>query len=256
MTFLFDPERSDVFWEAGIYNGTGVVRSDDGGDSFVALGDVHHNDTVSVDFTDPERRTLLAGGHEQTQLVYRSIDGGQTWTNVGSALPDGTNHSTGVYVVDSQTHLVGCTGWAGGTSGIFRTENGGQSWEHVSESGGRFSPLAHSDGSLYWANAGSGMVRSTDQGRNWSEALGAGDARDVQPIELPDGRVATLGRDGVIVSEDHGASWRTVTTALPYNPNGLTYSRFQRAFYIFHFSCDPPVPDDAVISYHFDWEVE
>ena len=82
-SIIYDPARPNVFWQSGIYNGNGIYRTDNNGKVFRALGSIGHNDTVSVDFTDLNRRTLLAGGHEQRQTVYRSQDGGNTWTNVG-----------------------------------------------------------------------------------------------------------------------------------------------------------------------------
>src|SRR4029079_8015651 len=83
----YDPLHPGVFWESGIYNGRGVFKTTDGGSTFRQLGSIAHNDYVSVDFGDPDRKTLLAGGHEQAQTVYRSTDGGQTWTNIGVTLP-------------------------------------------------------------------------------------------------------------------------------------------------------------------------
>src|SRR4051812_20740076 len=74
-SIIYDPLRFDVFWESGIYNSNGVYRTHDGGGVFQALGAIGHNDTVSVDFTDRNRRTLLAGGHEQKQTVHLSQDG-------------------------------------------------------------------------------------------------------------------------------------------------------------------------------------
>ena len=68
---------------------------------------------VSVDFTDLNRQTLLAGGHEQKQTVYRSQDGGNTWTNVGVNLPAGTAFSSSTLVINSKTFFAGCfPSWA------------------------------------------------------------------------------------------------------------------------------------------------
>src|SRR4051812_43353187 len=61
---VYDPTHPTTYWESGIYNGFGVYRTDDDGVTFRHLGDSTHNDCVSLDFTDPQRRTLLAGGHE------------------------------------------------------------------------------------------------------------------------------------------------------------------------------------------------
>jgi photosystem II stability/assembly factor-like uncharacterized protein len=72
---VYDPENPNTYWESGIYNDGGVFRTDDGGATFQPLGNVTHIDAVSVDLTDPDRSTLLAGAHEQSVLL-RSGDGG------------------------------------------------------------------------------------------------------------------------------------------------------------------------------------
>ena len=35
---VYDPEHADTFWEAGIYNGGGVYKTEDNGKTFVQLG--------------------------------------------------------------------------------------------------------------------------------------------------------------------------------------------------------------------------
>ena len=75
---LADPTNAQTFWESGSYGTHGVYRTDDNGATFHALGDVEHVDYVSIDFADPQRSTILAGGHESAK-VHRSNDGGATW---------------------------------------------------------------------------------------------------------------------------------------------------------------------------------
>src|SRR5258706_6653445 len=90
-SITYDPAHPGVFWESGIYGtGGGVFKTTDNGNTFQQLGSISHNDYVSVDFGDPSRQTLLAGGHEQSQTVHRSTNGGQSWTNVGLNLPANT----------------------------------------------------------------------------------------------------------------------------------------------------------------------
>jgi photosystem II stability/assembly factor-like uncharacterized protein len=254
---VFDPDASNTFYVAGIYHAPGVFKTTDNGVTFHALGTVTHNDSVSVDFTDPQRKTLLAGAHEQVQTVYRSTDAGQTWDNVGKNLPMDSNQSSYVLVIDAQTHLVGCSGWAQGASGIFRTTDGGQTWKQVSSSGGGAHPLVHSDGSIYWVTRdGAGMVRSTDKGATWQSVTEGGVLYGIQPIELPDARIATRGPAGVIVSSDHGKSWTTVAPPAPFDFGiaPLIYSPFQKAFFASHWTCDPtPVPADAVAKFPWDY---
>ena len=84
---VYDPTSATAFWESGIYNSSGVYHTTNGGQTFRHLGGAKHNDFVDVDFADAKRRTLLAGGHEQSRMVWKSTDGGQSWTNVGVNLP-------------------------------------------------------------------------------------------------------------------------------------------------------------------------
>ena len=60
-TIVFDPDVPDRFWESGHYSGPGAFRTVDGGQTFQALG-LKHLDGISVDLSDPNRATLLAGG--------------------------------------------------------------------------------------------------------------------------------------------------------------------------------------------------
>ena len=61
---IYDPKDATHFWESGIYNSFGVYFSDDDGVTLKNLGDAHHIDLVSIDFSDKDRKTLLAGQHE------------------------------------------------------------------------------------------------------------------------------------------------------------------------------------------------
>lgn len=258
-SIAYDPMTSTRFWESGIYNGGGVYETMDDGTTFVQVGDVTHCDLVSIDFSDPDRQTMLAGGHEQSQTLYRSADGGTTWNNVGAGLPVNTN-CTFPMIIDSQTHLVGCGGYGGGATGIYRTTDGGVTWVSTTASGGASAPLRATDQSIYWASPGGlGMTRSTDDGQNWADVIGSGVITAVTPIELPDGRIATLGPTYVMVSANHGATWSPATAALPYSDAvGIVYSAQEKAFYTWHFTCGfngpVPVPSDAIMKFDFDYQ--
>jgi len=76
----YDPANPAIFYESGSYNGGGVYKTIDGGIDVPAIGvtNVNHIDFVSVDYTDPNRQTMLAGGHEQgNEQFWKSTDGGQ-----------------------------------------------------------------------------------------------------------------------------------------------------------------------------------
>jgi len=262
---VYDPAHPDTFWESGIYNSNGVYKTTDDGTTLAALGSVTHNDTVSVDFTDPQRQTLLAGGHEQTAMLYRSTNGGSSWTNIGSSLPAGMGFSSNALVIDAQTHLVGTYNYnnTGTGLGIFRTINGGQSWTEVYSTAVQGHPLVMQDGTIYWSVGNNGgLVKSTDKGQTWQTTVGSGALVTGAPIELPDGRIAAVGSQAVMVSADCGVTFHAASTALPFTPTGLAYSAYEKAFYVWHFDCTgmanpgDPVPSNAIMKYPFDYTTD
>jgi photosystem II stability/assembly factor-like uncharacterized protein len=203
------------------------------------------------------RMTLLAGGHEMKQTLYRSADGGATWTNVGQNLPAGTNFCTNALVIDKDTHLVGCSGYAGGTDGVFRTSDGGKTWTSTSMASAAGLPLWASDGTIYWSLIyDRGLIKSTDQGRTWTQAVPYGKLKTGQPIELPDGRIVAAGPKTLMISGDKGVTFAPVGPSLPYTPNAITYSPYRNAFYIVHFDCKNAVLPDAVSRSGFDYRTQ
>jgi photosystem II stability/assembly factor-like uncharacterized protein len=259
-SITFDPDDATTFWESGIYHANGIYRTNDDGDTFKSLSNIWHNDYVSIDFTDPKRRTLLASGHEQAHTLYQSTDGGENWTTIGDSIPQASSVCPFPVVLDAQTYLLGCDSQGGAQIGIYRSTDAGTSWMLVADRGGGSAPLFASDGSIYWATENkAGIVRSTDQGETWSDPAGVGVVAGTHPVELPDGRLATLGAQQVVVSADQGQSWTVVSPAFPFDPNGLVYSPEEKAFYIWHFSCgggNVPVPDDAILRYDYDYEAQ
>lgn len=253
---VYDPSDSNVFWQTGIYNGGGLYRTDDGGETFIDLG-LEHNDFVSVDFTDPERKTLLVSGHEAPRVLHYSKDGGATWRDIGGTFPEDGHICSWPLVLDGSTFLLGCGTYAGGVGGIFHSTTSGRSWERVSEHRVASGPLLASDGSQYWSGeANEGLVRSDDQGQTFQGPFGKGELMPVTPVELPDGRIAALGQRRIVLSGDKGQTWRVVSADLPFKATGIVYSAQARAFYAYHWTCEAEIPEDAVMSYAFDYEME
>jgi BNR/Asp-box repeat len=248
---VYDPVHAGVFWEAGIYNGGGVYQTIDNGVTFQRLGSISHNDYVSVDFSDPNRQTLLAGGHEQSQTVYRSTDGGKTWTNIGVNIPADTKFSTSPVIIDAQTYVVNLSGYAGSVAGILRTTNGGASWQQVStlEPGGA-PPLVTSNGTIYWSYWNS-LLKSTDSGSTWSQV--GSNLQPVRPVELPDGRLLSLGATSLVISADAGSTWTPIGDALPFTPAGVIYSPGRKAVFVWRWDCGGVVLPDAIMRLDVDF---
>jgi photosystem II stability/assembly factor-like uncharacterized protein len=218
---VYDPSNSKRFWEVGIYGASPFITNDDGA-TWSQVGTINATDFLSVDFSDPARQTLLAGGHEQAQTLYRSTNGGATWNNIGSSLPGSTNCTLPI-IVDSQTYLVGCGGYGGGPSGVYRSTDAGNTWQKMTASGGAAAPLVASDGAIYWISANNaGMTRSLDKGKTWTDVVGPGvittDALD-RPVEIGLGTIAIMGMTYILSSSDQGATWKPATAALPIATN-------------------------------------
>jgi photosystem II stability/assembly factor-like uncharacterized protein len=258
-SLVVDPEHPDTFWESGNYHEWGVYRTDDGGATFHQLGDANHVDLVSIDFTDPERQTLLAAVHESAS-VLRSTDGGQTWDDISTSLPAGSGYSIAPHVIDASTYLVGTK--QGESAGIFRTTDAGTTWTRVFDEGVSTPPVvSDEDGKIYFLAEGGGLISSSDDGVTWERVSSSAQLPPVTwpvLIQLPDGRFASTRPEGLFLSAD-GVKW-TFVAPLPYEPVGLAYAPYRKLFYIWKFDCsfttDNAIPADAIMKLPFDHETE
>lgn len=240
---VFDPTGVQRFWLSGSYGNSPFVTLD-GGKTFQRLGNLTHMDGIGIDFTDPERKTLVVGLHEQARSVHKSTDGGKTWQKIGEALPEDSNHSTDPIVIDAKTFIINTAGWAPKKSwGIYRTENGGTTWSKVSELGCQSRALAASDGALYWTiTYGNGIVKSADQGKSWQKLSGPAKSG---PIQMEPGKIAALAGQQIYVTSNGGQSWDKLAEPLPFKANGIAYNDKSKSIYAWR-SADKKVPDAIV----------
>jgi len=139
--------------------------------------------------------------------VYKSTDGGQTWTHVGL---DKTRHISDVIIHPSNPDVVyvAAQGAAHGPTpdrGIYKTTDGGQSWEKIlfvdEKSGASSLSMDMTNPRILYAafwehqrypwkvksgGPGSGIYKSTDGGENWEE--------------LTEGLPELMGKIGISVS--------------------------------------------------------
>jgi hypothetical protein len=153
-------------------------------------------------------------------------------------------------VIDSQNFLLGVT------NEILRSDDGGGSWTTVSKTGGYGPPVQTIDGSIYWlADGYSGVMSSKDNGLTWQRAVGAGIVAGPL-LALPDGNLASQTTTNLIVSRNQGATWTVVSTAFPFPPKGLTYSKVLKAFFIWTDSAEAEIPADSIARYDWDYETQ
>ena len=230
----FDPKNSKTFWISGCY-GAGIFRTNDGGASFHRLGKLDHVDGIAVDFSDPARKTLLTGLHEQARSLHVSHDGGETWEKIGDRLPEDSNFTSDPLILNSKTFVINTAGWMKGKSwGVYRSVDSGKSWSKVSDSGPAGRGLTTADGSIFWQLTwGVGLIKSADQGATWAKI--AGPAK-TNAIEIPGGRIVAIADQQLFVSRDDGTSWQKLGEPLPIKAAGVAYSAKRHAFYIWRSS--------------------
>ena len=126
------------------YAGTGVFKSTDGGTSWKNMGltDTHHIGKVLIHPSDPDIVYVAALGHfwsrNQERGVFRTTDGGESWEQVLFI----SDHTGVVEMVmdPSDPRILYAAAWeavsgqaveAGEESGIYRSTDGGDSWEKL-----------------------------------------------------------------------------------------------------------------------------
>src|SRR5256714_6027727 len=196
----------------------GVWKTTDGGANWAPLFDKESISSIGAISVAPSDHNVVYVGTGEAAVrgnisygtgVYKSVDGGKTWKNVG--LKD-TRH-IGALIVDPKNPdivLVAALGHIFGPSlerGIFRTTDGGRTWTKVlskdQDTGAIDVVFDPQNSNIVYAalwqarrqpwyfssgGPGSGLYRSPDGGATWKRLEGNG---------LPDG---ILGRIGVSVS--------------------------------------------------------
>lgn len=256
--------------------GGGVWKSTDGANTWFPVFDkdgAPSIGSIAVSVSDPNvvyvgtGEACIRGNISHGDGVWKSMDAGKSWKNVG--LTD--SRAIGKVIVhprNSDIVFVAALGHPFGPNaerGVFRTLDGGKSWEKVlykDENTGAiditFDPqnpnilfaalweARRTPWSLTSGGPGSGLYRSTDGGTTWKRlseglpkgpygrigvAVAANSERAYAIIEAKEG--------GLYRTDDGGDTWQLV--------NG-SHSLYQRPWYYMHVIADPQDADTVYVA--------
>jgi photosystem II stability/assembly factor-like uncharacterized protein len=161
---------------------------------------------IKVDPTSPQ--TLLAGTNGAG--LFKSTDGGGSWTAANSSLQLRTVKAIAIDPVDHNTV------YAGGSGQIAKSTDGGNSW-HASGPGAFFEQLLvyPADHNTVFAGTGNGLFITHDGGSTWSQNSpvgGSGGAALVADPTSPPTVFLGNGR-GIFKTTDGGTSWVNLFTS-------------------------------------------
>ncbi|MBV9773317.1 MAG: glycosyl hydrolase, partial [Gemmatimonadetes bacterium] len=252
--------------------GGGVWKTTDGGTTWKPVSDRSLRSSSSVGAlavceANPDvvyagmGETELRGNVMQGDGVYRSSDGGKTWSGVGLTETQAVSRIR-VHPTDCDRVYVSALGHTYGRNaerGVFRTTDGGKSWSKTLFRGDSVGAVDlaldprdpqtlyaglwevnRTPWSLSSGGAGSGIFRSTDGGATWTDLT--------RNAGLPAGPLGKIGisvsganprrvfaiveakEGGVFRSDDAGATWTRVNDERKLR---------QRAFYYTRIYADP-----------------
>lgn len=153
--------------------------------------------------------------YQHTNGVYRSTNGGASWSQFTTGLP--SNNCYGIVTVGNHVFVA-----VQGASTVYRTTLDGTSWTASSNgiASGTIAWSLYADGNALYAGMNNGLLyRSTDSGANWtsiSSGLPTGQNMNVNAI-WANGMTLFVGSisNGVYRSTDNGATWTAANTGLP-----------------------------------------
>jgi len=205
----------------------GIFRSTDGGDSWILATGVNTKSAFDIAYDPSNPSIAYAGTSASTPGVsvggmYKSNDGGITWSAINNGISVGNQQIFAVAVDPVNTNIIyaGADGFNLGYP-LYKSTNGGQSWVIVGSSTiSNISDIAVDPANtsvLYATSDGRTpyAFRSSDGGSNWSPIAPPGVGRGRSIILDPSDHTRVyLGYDGGIVySLNQGATWQTTGIA-------------------------------------------
>jgi photosystem II stability/assembly factor-like uncharacterized protein len=188
----------------GPLNETGVLKSIDDGASWTRINNGLTDPTIDFLFVDPNNSNVILAGTEFGGM-FRTADGGQTWTNVSQSAPVST-------IISISTGILAGTG-----RGFELSTDGGATWTLIHATNSAVRCMAVGNGNIIAGLEGGDVIYKSAAGSTWPTvatnpgfsvwdiAIDPGDPRFAFYI-----RAQGPGPLAVQRTTDSGATWQTI----------------------------------------------
>ena len=234
------PANPDIVWLAALgspYGPSaerGIFKTTDGGKTWrktLFVDNEHGGRTVALDKSDPNvlyaamyrgfRKgwDIVSGGAADKGGIYKSTDGGETWTKLSNGLPNELIGKIDIDIARSNPKIVYAMIEAPREQGgLYRSDDAGASWKLVNNAQRlrarpfyfHYVDVSPKDENEVWVNE-LGLHKSTDGGKTFTQ------------VETPHGDnhgmwfnpdnadyILQCNDGGANVSIDHGRTWSTI----------------------------------------------
>jgi photosystem II stability/assembly factor-like uncharacterized protein len=254
-----DPRNSNVVYAGS--PGGGIWKTTTGGTAWVSLTDNVPSNSIGAIALAPSNPDIVYAGTGDYVFFYgagilKSTNGGASWTHLPGpfAGPTGTSpyffggakiQALAVDPTNPNHLLAGVFKWPLTGAGIYRSTDGGSTWNLVL-SGGRGTSLFFdraAQGTVwaaigeYYSQSQNGVWRSTDNGQTWTRMASLPTANSaaiyleqgLNPNALYASVTGTGGNTlGLYRSGDNGASWNRITIPSNLGSRGVTIAVWPR----------------------------
>ena len=219
-----DPQMTSTVYAGS--NGSGIYKSVDGGDEWFHLDGLGWH-VISSIAIDPDASAVIYAG-TPSHGIYKSTDGGVTWNSINSGLISRDVRHVAVDPQVTNTLYAGFGRDIWGPAGLFKTNDGGNSWFEAGLVGSSISAVAvdpQASRTVYAASdldtsddpARIGVYKSTDGGGSWTAVNDGLTNRDVHALAIDPHTPTTIfagTSGGVFRSMNGGASWTAMNDGL------------------------------------------